>query len=93
LTWHKIEQIGLGKLGLSPDELGQMEPREFINKLTGFMEQEQERRLWHAWVIASNNPYIKEKPGNFKQFCDKMTRAFEPVKMKPETFLKIIGAE
>jgi len=78
---------------MTPDELGDMEPREFINKMVGANDLETERRLWAAYVEAINNPYLKENPGTFKQFCDKMTGAKQKtIKMKPEKFLKIIGA-
>jgi hypothetical protein len=79
---------------MTPDELGNMEPREFLNKMLGNNDLETERRLWQAYVQAINNPYLKEKPGSFKQFCDKMTgEKIRNIKMTPEKFLKIIGAE
>ena len=53
--------MALGRMGMTPEQFGDLEPREFINKMIGANELETERRLWHAWVIISNNPYIKEK--------------------------------
>lgn len=78
---------------MTPDELGDMELREFMNKMLGANDLETERRLWAAYVEAINNPYLKEKPGNFKQFCDKMMGVKRSIKLTPEKFFKIIGAE
>ena len=80
-------------MGMTPDELGEMEPREFMNKMLGNSDLENERRLWTAYVQACNNPYLKEKPGNFEQFCDRMKGEHTSIKMTPEKFFKIIGAE
>jgi hypothetical protein len=80
-------------LGLTPDELGDLEPRQFMNMLIGYQEQETERKLWAAYIQACNNPYLKEKPGTFKQFCDRMKGETKAIKMKPEQFLRIIGAK
>lgn len=78
---------------MTPEELGDMEPREFTNKMLGDNDLETERRLWLAYIHAINNPYIKEKPGTFKQFSDKMTGVRNAIKMSPDKFFKIIGIE
>jgi len=71
-----------------------MELREFMNKLVGWNELEQERRLWAAYIEACNNPYLKDKPGTFKQFCDRMTNTrSNTIKMSPDKFFKIIGIQ
>jgi hypothetical protein len=77
---------------MTPGELGEMDPREFMNKLIGYSEQENEKRLWIAYVQAINNPYLKEKPGTFQQFCDRMTGQRKQLPLSPDKFLKIIGA-
>lgn len=80
-------------MGMTPDELGDMEPREFMNKMLGFNDLETERRLWIAYVEACNNPYSKEKPGNFKDFMDKMTgRNINRIKFSsPDKFFQALG--
>ena len=78
---------------MTPGELGEMDPREFMNKLIGYSEQENEKRLWIAYVQAINNPYLKEKPGTFQRFCDKMKGEKKTIKMSADKFFKIIGAE
>lgn len=93
MTLHKLEQLAYGRMGMTPDELGDLEPREFMNKLLGENDLETERRLWMAYVHAINNPYMKDKPGSFLQFCDKMKGVKNTVKMSPERFLKVIEAE
>jgi hypothetical protein len=78
---------------MTPDELGDMEPREFMNKLLGFMDLEMERRLWMAWVEVSNNPYNKDRPGSFKQFCDKMKGENKTPKLTEKQFFNLLGIE
>ena len=65
-TWDKLEQQGLGMLGMPIDELYDLTPRSFSNKLYGYNKKE-ELKMQSNWeqtrmiVHACVSPHLKRK--------------------------------
>ena len=61
-----------------------MEPREFFNKLEGWVEKQKEDRMWLMYVGIVTNPFIegKDKPSTFQQFLENSQPAANTVTTK-----------
>jgi hypothetical protein len=70
IDWDRLEQIGLGRMGLGCDELYDLTPRTFNNQLIGFnayQEQlmqdrwEQTRMIVHSTIVPHSKKKLKPK--------------------------------
>lgn len=65
-TWDKLEQQGLGTLSMTIDELYDLTPRSFSNKMIGYSERE-EMIMQNSWeqtrmiVHSCLSPHLKRK--------------------------------
>lgn len=91
MTWDRIEEIGLGILGLPVVDLYDLTMRQFQNKMTGFFDyhEQMERGAWermrqHAAATISMNGMVKRaiKPG--KLFAYPWDKEEKPVKVTEE---------
>lgn len=66
MSWDKLEQISLGRMGMNCDEFYDLTPRSFSNKLLGFNSY-QERIMQDNWeqtrliVHSTLSPHIKKE--------------------------------
>ena len=63
MTWESLMEIGIGQMGMSPDEFWEMTPIEFYTKQKGFFEhftfcQEEE---WKRTIAQINVHLPKNK--------------------------------
>lgn len=65
VIWDELEQIAFGIMGMTPDQLDEMTPRNYYNKWMGFRmwTKQQQRQEWERtrWLGALGiNKWLKE---------------------------------